>query len=391
MMSAVLALLGLLVIAAAAGWWRTLRSRQVAEEAHRRELVECKKAHERALQEHVRRSQAVLDSMIEGLVVVDPRNHVVLTNRAAAELFGFVQPATGRALIETVRHHEVVTLAERLAKESVVIGYELRIEGTPAKFIQVNAVTLKDDAGAAAGAVLVFHDLTRIRQLEGVRQEFVANVSHELRTPLSLIKGATETLMDGAKTDPVALDRLLTIVDRHADRLTLLIDDLLLLSKLDSGRVALNLQPTALRIAVQETVDDLTPRANSREIQLDNQVTAGLVARADPDRLRQVLWNLIDNSIKYGRPVGKVTITGKVLDERRIEICVRDDGPGIPAEARARVFERFFRADKARSREQGGTGLGLAIVKHVVQAHGGDVRVESELGHGAAFFFTLPK
>jgi len=224
-----------------------------------------------------------------------------------------------------------------------------------------------------------------------VRQEFVANVSHELRTPLSLIKGATETLIDGAKTDPIALERLLTIIDRHANRLTLLIDDLLLLAKLDSGRVALNLQPSPLRVATQEVIDDLMPRAEPRGMQLKNQIAAGLLAQADPDRLRQVLSNLIDNAIKYGRQGGSVTITGKALSEHLVEVCIQDDGPGIPADARARVFERFYRVDKARSREQGGTGLGLAIVKHVVQAHGGDVRVESEPGHGAAFYFTLPR
>jgi two-component system phosphate regulon sensor histidine kinase PhoR len=381
----------LLLAAACVAWWRERSRASAALHDHIAAVAELHATHDHALTAHAQRLQSLLDSMVEGIVVIDQQLRVLLSNRAAAQMFGFSPPATGRTLIEMVRHHEVATLATRLANEHVVIGQELRLEETPPRFLEINAVALQDPTGGSTGGVLVFHDLTRVRELEGVRQEFVANVSHELRTPLSLIKGATETLLDGAKTDPVALDRLLTIVDRHADRLTLLIDDLLLLAKLDSGRVALNLQPTALRTAVQETVDDLIPRAASREIKLDNQVTAGLVARADPDRLRQVLWNLIDNAIKYGRPAGKVTITGKALDDQRIEVCVRDDGPGIPAEARARVFERFFRADKARSREQGGTGLGLAIVKHVVQAHGGDVRVESEMGQGAAFFFTLPK
>lgn len=383
----------LLILLAIAGflWWRERARLQQVQQQHAAEMAALRATHEQAVGDHAQRLQALLDAMVEGIIVIDQQHRVLLSNRAAAGIFGFSQPVAGRALIEAVRHHEVATLAARLPKEGTVIGHEFRLEGTPPRFLEINAVALSEPSGAAAGAVLVFHDLTRVRELEGVRQEFVANVSHELRTPLSLIKGATETLLDGVKQDPVALDRLLTIIDRHADRLTLLIDDLLLLAKLDSGRVALNLQPTALRTAVQETIEDLVPRAALREMQLDNQVTAGLVATADPDRLRQVLFNLIDNAIKYGRPAGRVTISGQVLDAGHVEVGVRDDGPGIPAEARARVFERFFRADKARSREQGGTGLGLAIVKHVVQAHGGDVRVESELGQGAAFYFTLPR
>jgi two-component system, OmpR family, phosphate regulon sensor histidine kinase PhoR len=170
----------------------------------------------------------------------------------------------------------------------------------------------------------------------------------------------------------------------------LLIDDLLLLSTLDSGRMQLGLQAVSLRTAVQEAVEDFGQRAAARRIKLTNTVPPALIARADPERLGQVLSNLLDNAIKYGRNEGHVTVAGRALADGRVELGVRDDGPGIPEDARARIFERFYRVDKARSREQGGTGLGLAIVKHVVQAHGGEVRVESVMGEGAEFFITLP-
>jgi two-component system phosphate regulon sensor histidine kinase PhoR len=222
-----------------------------------------------------------------------------------------------------------------------------------------------------------------------VRQDFVANVSHELRTPLSLIKSAAETLIDGGRHDPAVTARFLDIIDKNANRLTLLIDDLLLLARLDSGRLELHLQPVPLAPAIQDALDDAALIARSREVTLHQQVSGEPAAQADPDRLRQVLANLIDNAIKYGRAGGDVTVTARAVDARHVEVSVHDDGPGIPPDAKARVFERFYRIDKARAREQGGTGLGLAIVKNVVEAHGGDVRVESEPGHGTTFCFTL--
>lgn len=382
---------GLLAVTLGVLWLRERRRLGRAVELHRNEIEELHAAQEKELRGHALRLQAVLDSMVEGIVVLDEEQQVVLTNRAAGELFGFQPPATGRALLETVRHHEVADVANRLARESSVLGYEFRIEGAPSRFLHVNAVALHDRVGIGSGAVFVFHDVTRIRELENVRQDFVANVSHELRTPLSLIKGAAETLIDGAKSDSVALERLLSIIDRHADRLTLLIDDLLLLARLDSGRVELKLQPVQLRPTIQEVVDDLSRPAQARDITIEISLPSGMIVQVDPDRIRQVLSNLIDNAVKYGRPAGTVKITAKPVNDRFVEVCVQDNGPGIAADARPRIFERFFRGDKARSREQGGTGLGLAIVKHVVQAHGGEVRVESELGQGASFYFTLPR
>jgi len=374
------------------GWARARAQSRAAEARFESEVVQQRARREAELQEQSLRTSALFDRMVEGLIVLDAAGAIRLANRSAGGLFGFVPPATGRTLLEVVRHHEVAALAARLGRESEILGHELRIEAVEAtRFLQINALALRDRDGRHDGAILVFHDLTRLRQLEAVRQEFVANVSHELRTPLSLIKSTAETLIDGAKNDPATLGRFLEIIDRHASRLTLLIDDLLLLSTLDSGRIRLQLEPLSLRPAVQEVMDDFQARAHARGITLANEVPGALLAQADPDRLRQVLSNLIDNAIKYGRPDGRVSAQGEVLTEGLLELGVRDDGPGIPAEMQSRVFERFYRVDKARSREQGGTGLGLAIVKHVVQAHGGDVRLVSAVGVGTTFHFTLPR
>jgi len=389
-MNLLLALLFIVAAVFAAAWWLERSRRNRIEADHRRELAEQRTHREAELRAQAERTVALFDRMIEGLIVIDAGGRIRLANRAAGALFGFPAPATGRTILEATRHHEVAALATRLDREQEILGHELRLEAVEnSKFLQVNALALRDSSGGRDGAILVFHDLTQLRQLESVRQEFVANVSHELRTPLSLIKSATETLLDGGKEDPAALTRFLQIIEKHANRLTLLIDDLLMLSTLDSGTMRLNLQPVSLRAGVSEVVSDLKSRASLRGVAIENTVEAALIADADPDRLRQVLSNLIENAVKYGRFEGRVKVSARLLDSGRIEVAVRDDGPGISADACARIFERFYRADKARSREQGGTGLGLSIVKHVVQAHGGEVRVDSELGAGSTFYFTL--
>ena len=378
-------------VALAAAWARERLLRKAEAARNRRELAEQRSTREAELKEQAQRTATLFDRMVEGLIVVDAGGRIRLANRAAAALFGFEPPATGRTILEATRHHEVAAVAARLDRELEVLGYELRIDSLRSpRFLQVNALALRDAAGANDGAILVFHDLTRLRQLEGVRQEFVANVSHELRTPLSLIKSATETLLEGGKDDPAALGRFLQIIDKHANRLALLIDDLLLLSTLDSGGLRLNRQPVPFRSTVQDAIDDLTQRADERDVTLKNSVPGALVALADNDRMRQVMSNLLDNAIKYGRLGGTTSVEGRTLPDGRIEIMVVDDGPGIPKESQERIFERFYRVDKARSREQGGTGLGLAIVKHVVQAHGGEVRLESEPGSGSRFILTIP-
>jgi len=240
-------------------------------------------------------------------------------------------------------------------------------------------------------AILVFHDVTRIKQLERTRQEFVANVSHELRTPLSLIKGFVETLLEGAANDPASRIRFLQTIEKQTDRLTYLIEDLLTVSRLESGQIILNFQNVELRAEVQRVIDDLRTRVQGKTVTIDNEVPARLTARVDAERLQQVLFNLVENAMKYGRPSGHVVVGGRALSVKKAELFVRDDGPGIPPESRERVFERFYRVDRARSRDTGGTGLGLAIVKHIVQAHGGEVWLQSELDVGTTFFLTLPR
>jgi len=390
-MSVVAVLLALGWLATAVVAWN-LRSRAVlAAEAHARQLEEQRRHREAEFRAQAARTEALFDRMVEGILVVGQDGRLRLANRAAAGIFQFEAGAAGRTVLEATRHHEVAAIVARLASEPEVLNHELRIDGvTETRWLQVNALALRTPEGEGEGAILVFHDLTRLRRLEGVRQEFVANVSHELRTPLSLIKSATETLIDGGRQDPQVTARFLEIIEKHANRLTLLLDDLLLLARLDSGRIDLDLRPVLLASAAQEAIDDAGILARGRGVTLVQSVPAGLAAHADAHRLAQALGNLIDNAIKYGREGGTVEVRGRELGAGQVEISVRDDGPGIAGEALERVFERFYRADKARAREQGGTGLGLAIVKNVVQAHGGDVRVESTPGRGTEFFIRLP-
>jgi len=293
-------------------------------------------------------------------------------------------------VLEAVRVHEVAEIVERTGQDGRVIDHELKLPGHSERWLQVNAAAITSVERRRPGTVLVFHDLTRLKRLERTREEFVGNVSHELRTPLSLIKGYAETLLDGAQNNPEVATRFLQTIDRNARRLDLLIQDLLTISALESGRIAMNPQPVMLRAVVERTLDDLKAQATARKVTLVNELPE-VTVQADETRVEQVLSNLLENAVKYGREGGTVTAGGRESGEGKLEIFVKDDGPGIPAEAQERVFERFYRVDKARSREQGGTGLGLAIVKHIVQAHGGNVWVQSQPGKGATFFFTLPK
>ena len=373
-------------------WWRARHARLHAEWRKERESLEAaQKLHYREISRREAEQQALFNSMSEGVLILDPTGHVQLVNRSLLEFFGLKVDVRGQTIMEAFRLQELAEVARRLPKERMVQGQELELPGVNGRWLQFNAAAVLDRDGTQRGAILVFHDLTRLRQLENTRQEFVANVSHELRTPLSLIKGFVETLLDGAKNDPELADRFLRTIEKHTDRLTFLIEDLLTVSRLESGQIVMNLHEVELRAEVERVIEDLQARAADKQTKLQNQLPAELHARADADRLQQVLFNLVENAIKYGRTEGSVVIGGEGKAEGKIELWVRDDGPGIPPEAKERVFERFYRVDRARSRETGGTGLGLSIVKHIVQAHGGEVWVKSELGRGTTFYFTLPQ
>jgi two-component system phosphate regulon sensor histidine kinase PhoR len=370
-----------------------------AERRHRHERAQAEREYARSTiqkQQQIQaqfhaQQEALFNSMIEGVLVLDQQGRVQLFNQSLKDLLQFKQDLRGLALIEAFRLRELDDLGSRLLKECTVQAVEIELPGASPRYVQVNGSAVLDRAGNQRGAIMVFHDVTRIKQLENTRQEFVANVSHELRTPLSMIKGFVETLLGGAKDDPNVAGRFLRNIDKHADRLTFLIEDLLTISRLESGKVMFNLQPTNVCEVASRVLEDLRDRAAEKRIKLLNQAPEQLEARADGDRLQQVLFNLVDNAIKYGRADGTVVIEAAADKEGAVRVSVRDDGPGIPAEARERIFERFYRVDKARSREQGGTGLGLSIVKHIVQCHQGRVWVESELGKGAAFHFILPQ
>jgi len=367
-------------------WWSRLRR---AQAAWKTELARHTEQNHSDTTEARARQDALFDSMIEGVLVLDETGRVQFANSTFAEMFNTTGVLRGKTLLEAVRLHEVAEIVARAKTEGRVVDHELRLATEPERWLQINAAALTSVERRKLGVIVVFHDLTGIKRLERTREEFVANVSHELRTPLSLIKGYAETLLDGAKDNPEVATKFLQTIDRNARRLDLLIQDLLIISSLESGRVSLSLSTVNLHALTERMLTDFKSRAEARHVKLVSTLPE-LSAHADETRLEQVLGNLLENAVKYGREHGTVTIGGRALTDGQLELFVQDDGPGIPAEALERVFERFYRVDKARSREQGGTGLGLSIVKHIVQGHGGRVWVESEPGQGAKFCFTLP-
>ncbi len=335
---------------------------------------------------------AILDGMVEGVMAVDGHERVVLVNDRARSMFGIsAARAEGRPFLELVRNadlHEVFR-ACRAAAAGTVVERELKLTTPGERIVAVHAAPwTRADAGT--GVLMVVHDITQLRRLEQVRTEFIANVSHELRTPLTAIRGYLETLLTGALDEPEHARRFLGIALRHTERLSRLLDDLTELSNIELGRVRLTIGAVALDAVVDSVLALVSAKAEAGQVTLERQVPADLPpVRADHDRLVQILINLVDNAVKYTPRGGRVRVRAERAEER-VLVMVEDTGVGIPAGDLGRVTERFYRVDKARSRDLGGTGLGLAIVKHLVLAHGGELGIESEAGQGTRVRFTLP-
>ncbi len=336
--------------------------------------------------------EAILASMVEGVVAVGRDGQILRVNRAAGRLLGIdAATATGQSLEETIRLPDLHRLAwsaletEESAEDEIV----RREEGE--QFLQVRCTRLCGADGREMGVLVVLRDVTRLRRLQTVRRDFVANVSHELNTPITSIKGFVETLREGAAQDPEKSGRFLDIIGRQADRLSALIEDLLALSRIESDDEAGRVERVRsdLRPVLDDAVQDCAEMAAERGIRIVVRCPDPLWAPVNVLLIQQAVGNLLDNAIKYSEAGGEVVVEAEATGDG-ISIRVRDRGCGIAAEHLPRLFERFYRADKGRSRDLGGTGLGLAIVKHILQAHGGTVSVESTPGKGSVFTLRLP-
>lgn len=344
------------------------------------------------IQEQRYNLHAILASMVEGVVVVDGNQVIRSMNDSFRKMFSLDTEPIGQTVVRATRQAALSELIREAAKGETVEVQEIAVAhpGSPVaeRFLSVNAVPMRDEGGAVTGVVAVLHDVSRVKQLEEVRRQFVANVSHELRTPLSIFHGYLETLME--MKDPASEEAAgyLRIMSKHSRRLQLLLDDLLILARLEARTDPLDIQPLSLKLFLEKIIEEWAPRLREKKVSLEVDPTVETIP-ADPFRLEQVFGNLLDNSIKYSPPGAQISVRA-ILVEDRVELSLEDTGYGIPPGDLAHVFERFYRVEKARSREAGGTGLGLSIVKHIVNLHGGEVRVESTFGKGTAIVIQLP-
>ncbi len=333
---------------------------------------------------------AMFDSMVEGVVVVDKDGKILSINPAFERIFEVVSAdIIGRPFLEAVRNNDIAELMDAVLRKGTPVSREILFMLPVRKTFQINAAPVFEGV-SINGCLAVIHDITEIKRLEKIRSDFVANVSHELKTPLTTIKGFIETLLGGAIDDRQNNRNFLKIIESHVERLNTLVNDLLSLARLESREIVFRRERLDLSRLADAALTDAQPRWQKKKLTVQNALPSGLCVVGDMDKLTQVLSNLIDNGIKFNKDNGSLTISCQDSGSY-VKIFVEDTGIGIPEKDLLRLFERFYRVDRARSRELGGTGLGLSIVKHIVEKHQGSVGVESTEGLGSQFWFTLPK
>ena len=337
--------------------------------------------------------EAVLSSMVEGVLAVDMEERIISMNDAAAQIF-HCDPteAEGRSIQEVVRHPDLQKFVGEALSSDTPVEKDIVLYGDEEQILNGLGTALRDAKGKRVGALIVLNDVTQLRRLENIRRDFVANVSHEIKTPITAIKGFVETLRDGAAKNHKDAERFLEIIEKHVDRLEAIIEDLLSLSRIErqAEREEILLHEGSIKEVLQTAIQVCQVKAAPKHIRLDLSCEEALRAKINPALLEQAVVNLLDNAIKYSDPESAVTIAATTQDHE-VMIAVVDHGSGIEKRHLSRLFERFYRVDRARSRKLGGTGLGLAIVKHIMQAHGGRVSVESQPGKGSTFTLHLPK
>ncbi|RJQ25949.1 MAG: phosphate regulon sensor histidine kinase PhoR [Peptococcaceae bacterium] len=337
------------------------------------------------------RAQAILASMADGVIALDNRGRVLLINPVVEVIFGVTQAESqGKDILRVIRNYDLEQLLNQALQFGQAMQKELAILTPEPRVFRIHVTPLQGSGREQGGVVALLSDITERKKLERMRSEFVANVSHELRTPLTSMRGFLETLLDGAADDPAVTKQFLAIINTETERLSRLIEELLSLSKIEDRKTVPRWQPVEIADVVERVLATFQPRAAEKNLQLKFERNERIpVIRGDPDMLSQVLINLVDNAISY-TPDGGEIVVRVAREQEHLRVDVRDNGIGIPAESLPRIFERFYRVDKARSREQGGTGLGLSIVKHIIEVHRGNVQVESRVGKGSTFSFFLP-
>lgn len=363
--------------------------RRVAERVY--ELIEALQEEREITTQEQSKLGGIMSHILSGVIVIDRAGRVVLVNSATERMFGLTaDDMVGRWHWEAGHHYGLASLVDEAIAFGVVQKREVQLHKPNELILEAHITPILQMNGAIAGAVVLLHDVTEWRRVEQMRTDFVANVSHELRTPITALKGFAETLLDGALSDPDTARQFVQIIKDEADRLGRLVQDLLDLSQIEARQSQLQLSEFAVEPLLQKVVETFSTQAADARVRLSYAAGGGepCVVYADYDRLLQVLINLVSNALQFTQAGGEIILSAEAMDGR-VQFSVQDSGVGIPPADIGRVFERFYRVDKTRSRQSGGTGLGLAIVKHIVEAHGGHVGVTSAVGHGSRFFFDV--